>query len=218
MNPRLVQLNKLWDSLGTALGQTSLLMSTVTAFVPEKSKKIFFRPDNRSFSKINIRHVCCVSCYEYSTSVKQLFTPDRRIERNVDAAVLAPEEPKVCSTRSSAAISEAACRRQWPRIATSFTAWFRMENEVPEAACRRRFLCCSYGAPGSNLRPLSQGGGRGGLTLGYILASPTGTRIFAGFRLAYFAFPNRNSKPKERKGDAKDAKVWMRRPRRKHDR
>ena len=90
MNPRLVQLNKLWDSSGTALGQalgqTSLLMSTVTRFVPEKSKKYFFV----SFSKNNVRYVCCVSRYEYSTSVKERFTPDRRIERNVNAAVLAP--------------------------------------------------------------------------------------------------------------------------------
>ena len=95
MNPRLVQPNKLWDSLGTALGQalgqTSLLMSTVTRFVPEKSKKYFFV----SFSKNNVRHVCCVLSYEYSTSVKERFTPDRRIERNVNAAVLAPEEPNL---------------------------------------------------------------------------------------------------------------------------
>jgi len=90
MNPRLVQPNKLWDSLGTALGQalgqTSLLMSTVTRFVPEKSKKYFFV----SFSKNNTRHVCCVFRYEYSPSVKEWFTPDRRLERNVNVDVLAP--------------------------------------------------------------------------------------------------------------------------------
>ena len=90
MNPRLVQPNKLWDSLGTALGQalgqTSLLMSPVTRFVPEKSKKYFFV----SFSKNNARHACCVLSYEYSTSVKEWFTADRGIERNVYADVLAP--------------------------------------------------------------------------------------------------------------------------------
>ena len=102
MNPRLVQPNKLWDSLGTALGQAlgQLWDSPGTGFgtnksidvnsydfCPRKIKKIFFRTP---FSKNNVRHVCCVSRYEYSTSVKEWFTPDRRIERNENAAVLAP--------------------------------------------------------------------------------------------------------------------------------
>ena len=90
MNPRLVQPNKLWDSLGTSFGTNKSIDVNSYDFCPRKIKKIFFRPENRSFSKNNIRHVCCVSCYEYSTSVKQLFTPDHRIERNVNAAVLAP--------------------------------------------------------------------------------------------------------------------------------
>ena len=40
------------------------------------------------------------------------------------------------------------------------------------------------GAPRIILRPLSQGGGRDGLTLGYYLASPTGTLATVGFSLA----------------------------------
>ncbi len=84
-------------------------------------------------------------------------------------------------------ILEAACRRQWPRIATSFTTWSRTENEFPEAARPPTFPCRVLRKLRGCLGTITQGGGRDCLTLGYDLASPTGTRIFAGFRLAVSA-------------------------------
>ena len=86
MNPRLVQPNKLWDSLGTSFGTNKSIDVNSYAFCPRKIKKYLFL----SSSTNNVRHVCCVSRYEYSTTVKERLTPDRRIERNVDTAVLAP--------------------------------------------------------------------------------------------------------------------------------
>ena len=86
MNPRLVRLNKLWDSSGTSFGTNKSIDVNSYDFCPRKIKKIFFR----IVLKEHIRHVCCVSRYEYSTSVKEWFTADRGIERNVYADVLAP--------------------------------------------------------------------------------------------------------------------------------
>ena len=71
---------------------------------------------------------------------------------------------------------ETACRRQWPRIATSFTAWFRTDNEFPEAAWPPTCLCRVLRTLQHYLGTVTQGCGRGGLTLGYSLASPTGTK------------------------------------------
>jgi len=79
-------LGQLWDSLGTSFGTNKSIDVNSYDFCPRKIKKIFFR----IVLKEHIRHVCCVSRYEYSTSVKEWFTADRRIERNVDTAVLAP--------------------------------------------------------------------------------------------------------------------------------
>ncbi len=70
---------------------------------------------------------------------------------------------------------ETACHRQWPRIATSFTAWFRTDNEFPEAAWPPTCLCRVLRTLQHYLGTVTQGCGRGGLTLGYYLASPTGT-------------------------------------------
>ena len=71
-------------------------------------------------------------------------------------------------------------RRQWFCIATSFTAWSRTANRFSEAARPpTNPSVAPNGAPRIILRPLSQGGGRDGLTLGYYLASPTGTKIIA---------------------------------------
>jgi len=61
-------LGQLWDSFGTALGQplgqTSLLMSTVTTFVPEKSKKYSFVPRTDRFQRII--YATCVAYFAMS--------------------------------------------------------------------------------------------------------------------------------------------------------